>query len=61
VSIATFGAVTSDVVANTRGRPLFGVAAEGQPVTTPPLQSLPPSADTPHMPFAPLRSSTCSA
>jgi len=46
VNIANFGAVTRDVVANMRGRPLFRVNAEGQPVTTPPVQALPPSADS---------------
>jgi len=46
VNIATFGTVTRDFVANMRGRPLFRVVAEGQPVPTPPLQGLPPSADS---------------
>ncbi len=45
-NIAAFGAVTRDAVFNMRGRPLFRVAAEGQPVTTPPLQALPPTADS---------------
>jgi len=45
-NIAAFGAVTRDVVVNMRGRPLFRVVAEGQPVTTPALQALPPTADS---------------
>lgn len=45
-NIASFRAVTLDVVANMRGRPLFRIAADGQPVATPPLQELPPSADS---------------
>ncbi len=45
-NISSFGAVTRDVVANMRGRPLFGVFAEGQPVTTTTLQALPPTADS---------------
>ena len=44
-SIAAFAGVTADVVGNTRGRPLFGIAAEGQPVSVPPLQ--PPLAQPP--------------
>jgi hypothetical protein len=46
VNISGFGAVTQETVVNMRGRPLFSVAAEGQSVTTPPLQALPPSADS---------------
>ncbi len=45
-NIASFGAVTQDVVANMRGRPLFVVAPEGQPVAVPPMQGLPPTADS---------------
>ena len=45
-NIASFGAVTSDTVANMRGRPLFRVMAEGQAVPVAPLQGLPPSADS---------------
>ena len=45
-NIASFGAVTGDTVANMRGRPLFRVMAEGQPVPVAPLQGLPPSADS---------------
>jgi len=46
VNISSFSAVTSDAVANMRGRPLFRVNGEGQPVPTPALQALPPTADS---------------
>lgn len=45
-NISSFGAVTDSTVANMRGRPLFRISPEGQPVTVPPLQALPPSADS---------------
>jgi hypothetical protein len=44
--VSSFGAVTDATVTNMSGRPLFRIAAEGQPVTVPPLQALPPSADS---------------
>jgi len=44
--ISTYRAVTDSTVTNMRGRPLFRIVAEGQPVPVPPLQALPPPADS---------------
>ena len=44
--VSSFGAVTDATVTNMRGRPLFRISSEGQPVTVPPVQALPPSADS---------------
>jgi hypothetical protein len=46
-AISPFASVTDTVVGNMRGRPTFRVAPEGQTVTVPPFQNLPPSADSP--------------
>jgi hypothetical protein len=45
-ALSAFRDVTADVVAGTNGRPLFRVAAEGQPVFRSAMAALPPSADS---------------
>jgi hypothetical protein len=45
-SIASFAEVTDVAIGSTSGRPTFQVAAEGAPVTVPPMQPLSPDADS---------------
>lgn len=46
-SLSAFRELTGDVVANMRGRPIFRITSEGQPVFMSAVSNLPPSADNP--------------
>jgi hypothetical protein len=45
-SVQPYASVTASAVAGMRGRPTFQIAAEGQPVTVPPVVNVPPTADS---------------
>ena len=48
VTLRGFAEVTDATTTNVFGRPVFRIAADGQPVAVQGLNTLPPSADSPN-------------